>query len=224
MIETAVAHIPLFRSLPMPPLVLAPNKALLEASRLRPLVHGGERATWVELAALTSLGLCAALSSALLDFNLRIPGHAILRAIVPMSFGLALVPRRHAGSVMTATALLGVLGLRALGESHGGSGALTSLLLTGPMLDLASRRARPGWRLYLAFSLAGLASNLAALTVRAATKALGWERAGGRPLLEWWSQAAGTYAACGLAAGLLSALLWFHLAAERPDPAGETSA
>jgi hypothetical protein len=223
MIETA-ARIPAFRSLSMLPLVLSPNRALLEASRLRALVHGGERATWVELATLIALGLCAALTSALLDFNLRIPGHAILRVIVPMSLGLALVPRRYAGSVMTTSALLGVLGLRALGVPHGGSGALTSLLLTGPMLDVASRRARPGWRLYLAFSLAGLASNLAALTVRAAIKALGWERAGSRPLLEWWSQAAGTYAACGLVAGLLSALVWFHLAAERPGSPEEASA
>ena len=30
--------------------------------------------------------------------------------------------------------------------------------------------------------------------------------------------------ACGLVAGLLSALFWFHLAAERPDPPGETAA
>jgi hypothetical protein len=209
----------------MLPLVLTPNQELLEASRLRALVRGGERATWVELATLIGLGLCAALASTLLDLKLRIPGHAILRAIVPMSLGLALGPRRWAGSVMTATAVLGVLGLRAWGLSRGGSGAWTSLVLTGPMLDLAARGVRPGWRLYLCFSLAGLGSNLAALTVRAGTKAVGWEHAGSRQLQEWWPQAIGTYAACGLVAGLLSALFWFHLAAvtEPPDQAGRIS-
>jgi hypothetical protein len=223
-IEAVAALIPVFGSLLMPPLALTPNQGLLEASRLRTLVRGGERATWVELATLTALGLCAALASTLLDFKLRIPGHAILRAIVPMSLGLALVPRHYAGSVMTATALLGVLGLSAWGMSHGGSGAWTSLLLTGPMLDVAARGARPGWRLYLGFSLAGLASNLVALTVRAGTKVLGWEHGGNRPFQEWWPQAIGTYAACGLVAGLLSALFWFHLASEPHDQAGRISA
>jgi hypothetical protein len=117
-----------------------------------------------------------------------------------------------------------MLGLRAWGLSRGGSGAWTSLALTGPFLDLAARRARPGWRLYLGFSLAGLVSNLVALGVRASTKALGWEHAGKRQLPEWWPEAIGTYAACGLVAGLLSALLWFHLAAARPEPPERTRA
>jgi hypothetical protein len=83
---------------------------------------------------------------------------------------------------------------------------------------------RPGWRLYLGFTLAGLVTNLVALAVRAGTKALGWEHAGTRQLPEWWPEAVGTYAACGLVAGLLSALFWFHLAAERPDPPEGVSA
>jgi len=141
-----------------------------------------------------------------------------------MSLGLALVPRPWAGSVMTAAAMLAALGLRAGGMARGGSGAWTSLCMTGPLLDLALRSARPGWRLYLGFSLAGLASNLVALAVRASTKALGCEHAGSRQLPEWWPQAIGTYAPCGLVAGLLSALFWFHLDPERPDPAGRVSA
>jgi hypothetical protein len=204
----------------------------VEASRLRPAVRGGERATWVELATLIGLGICAAFASTVLDLKLRIPGHAILRAIVPISLGLALVPRRGAGSVITAAALLALAALRAGGISRGGSGALTSLALSGLLLDLAAHRVRPGWRLYLGFTLAGLVTNLAALTVRAGTKALGWEHAGSRQLPEWWPEAVGTYAACGIVAGLLSALLWFHFAAERPgldpvagpDALGESSA
>jgi hypothetical protein len=207
----------------MPALVLTPNKELLEASRLRALVRGGEQVTWVELATLMALGLCAALASTMLDFRLRIPGHAILRAIVPIALGVALVPRRGAASVATVAALVAMLCLRVWGVSRGGSGAWTSLALSGPLLDLAARSARPGWRLYLGFSLAGLGSNLVALAVRASTKALGWEHAGQRQLPEWWPEAVGTYAACGLVAGLLSALFWFHLAPGRPDPAGRGS-
>jgi hypothetical protein len=218
------ARFPEFRSSPMPLLALTPNKELGEASRLQSLVHAGERTTWGELATLMSLGACAALASTLLDIKLRIPGHAILRAIVPISLGLALVPRRWAGSVMTAAALLSMLGLRAWGVSRGGSGAWTSLALTGPMLDVVARRVQPGWRLCAGFSLAGVASNLAALAVRAGTKALGWEHAGSRQLAEWWPQAIVTYAACGLVAGALSALLWFHLAARRPEEDRRVSA
>jgi hypothetical protein len=206
----------------MPPLVLTPNPALLESTRLRTLVRGSERATWVELGILIGLGVCAALASTVLDIKLRIPGHAILRAIVPISLGLALVPRRGAGSVITASALVALAALRGWGITRGGSGALTSLALSGPLLDLAARRVRPGWRLYLGFTLAGLATNLVALAVRAGTKALGWEHTGPRQLPEWWPQAVGTYATCGIVAGLLSALFWFHLAANRPEPTGET--
>jgi hypothetical protein len=119
--------------------------------------------------------------------------------------------------VITAAALPTLAALRAWGISRGGSGALTSLALSGPLLDLVARRVRPGWRLYLGFTLGGLVTNLAALAVRAGTKALGWEHAGTRQLPEWWPEAVGTYAACGLVAGLLSALFWFHLAAGRPE-------
>jgi hypothetical protein len=209
--------------MPVPSLVLTTNEGLREASRLRAMVHGGQRATWVEVATLMALGICAALASTVLELRLRIPGHAILRAIVPMSLGLALVPRRWAGSIMTAAALVAAGGLRAWGVTRGGSGALTSLFMTGPLLDLALRRARPGWRLYLGFCLAGLASNLVALAVRASTKALGWEHAGRRQLPEWWPEAIGTYAACGVVAGLLSALFWFHIAAQGQEPAGRIS-
>jgi hypothetical protein len=206
------------------PIALTLDNELLKASRLEVLVHRGEPTTWIELATLTALGFCAVLASTLLDFKLRIPGHAIVRAIVPISLGLALVPRRGAGSVMTAAALLALASFRLSGVSRVGSGALTSLALTGPMLDFAARRARTGWRLYLGFGLAGLATNLVALAVRAGTKALGWERGGSRQLPEWWPEAIVTYAVCGVVAGLLSALFWFHYTAARPDPAEEVSA
>jgi hypothetical protein len=69
------------------------------------------------------------------DFNLQIPGHAILRAVLPMAIGLALVPRKNGGTVM---------GVAALGGELPGLGACTSLALLGPMLDLALRSSAAG--------------------------------------------------------------------------------
>ena len=76
-------------------------------------------------------------------------------------------------------------------------------------------RARGGWRLYLGFVLGGLASNVAALTIRGAAKILSGGTSGGRPLGDWWSEAMWSYPLCGVIAGLISALAWFHLAARR---------
>ena len=54
----------------------------------------------VQIGALVLLGAGAALASGLLDFRLRIPGHAILRSVFPMALGLALVPVRKGGTLM----------------------------------------------------------------------------------------------------------------------------
>src|SRR5690606_25269753 len=159
--------------------------------------------------------LAAAAATALLDLGWRIPGHAILRTVIPLAVGLALVPRRGSGMVMSATAGSGMLGLQAAGMAGGGAGALTSLLLTGPLLDVASRWSLRGWHVYLSFALAGLTSNMLAFLVRWATKAAsggggGGGMGGGRALAEWQPQAIVTYAICGLLAGLLGAAVCFR--------------
>jgi hypothetical protein len=41
-------------------------------------------------------------------------------------------------------------------------------------------------------------------------KWIGWEQARGRPFATWLSQAAISYTLCGLAAGVLSASVWFY--------------
>jgi hypothetical protein len=88
---------------------------------------------------------------------------------------------------------------------------MTSLCMTGPCLDLALWGADRGWRLYLGFGLAGLLSNLIAFGVQAASKLSGLSQGGGRRFAEWWPQALGTYAACGVLAGVISAAIWFRL-------------
>ena len=201
--------------------MLAVHSGLFSESRLPALSRWDEPATHAEWAALVLAGAGAALAAAFIDLGFRLPGQAILRSVLPMGLGLALVPRRGAGSVMGIAALATALGLRGMGAAALGLGATTSLCLTGPFLDLALTTARYGWQIYLGCGLAGLSSNLAALAIRGGGKLAG-VGGGGRRIDDWWSQAWFTYPACGLAAGLLSALVWFHLwpgRRERPQTA-----
>ena len=185
-----------------------------------------------ELAVLLLTGGVASVLTNVVRFGLGIPGSSIVFAVFPMALGFALVPRRGAGSVMAAGALLtsGMLGVA--GVRLDGFGAQTSLLATGPMLDLALRWAKHGWRLYLAFVLACAGSNTLAFFARAAGKlygigGLGGQHGGGggggaggggagRLLFDvWLPQAMWTYACAGIVAGLLSAAVWFHFRERR---------
>jgi hypothetical protein len=189
------------------------HEGLWSSTRLPSLVAPGQRISGREWAALLLAGAGAALAACFLDLGLRLPGHAILRSVFPMALGLALVPRQGAGLVMGAGALLTAGGLRLAGLGPG-AGALTSLLLIGPCLDLALWNASAGWRVYLRFALAGLAANLAALAVRGGLKLVGVD-VGSRPWEAWWPVAIGTYALFGIIAGLVSAVAWFRLGPNR---------
>jgi hypothetical protein len=192
------------------------HDGLLTSARVPSLARPGRAISAVEVAVLMLLGAAAAAGTMLLNMPLRIPGHAILRSVFPMALGMALVPRSLAGSIMGVSALATAL-LFLAGGTGAGPGAITSLALTGPLLDLALLGARRPWRLYFGFVLAGLGSNLAAFFVRWGFRAIG-ARAGGRSLAEWLPLASWTYAVCGALAGLLSALVWFHLRPRR-EPA-----
>jgi hypothetical protein len=204
--------------------VLSIHPGLAGNSRVPALAREGQGSDTAALLVLLGAGVTAAMATVLLDFSLRVPGHAILRAVFPMALGLALAPRRRGGMVMGSAALGSVFMIKVGGWVTPGIGALTSLALVGPCLDAALWRARKGWRLYLAFAVAGLASNLAALTMRAGTKFVGFDHLAARPLAAWWFQAVGTYALCGALAGLLSAMVWFRFSADSrngtaPEPA-----
>ncbi len=203
--------------------VLPVHPGLAGNSRLPALVQRGQRSDTAATLLLLGAGVTAALATVFVDMSLRIPGHAILRAVFPMALGLSLAPRRMGGMVMGAGALGSVLAIKAGGWGGVGVGALTSLALTGPLMDLVLWRASRGWRLYLAFALAGLTSNLAALTLRAGAKLVGLDHAAGRPLALWWFQAVGTYAICGALAGLISAIVWFQLSSRRRESADDGS-
>lgn len=210
--------------------ILSVSRGLQRAARVPSLTApDSQRVRAAELAVLVLAGTAAALLTNLARFRMGIPGSSIVFAVFPMALGFALVPRRGAGSVMAAGAIAttGVLWL--VGVRLDGVGAQSSLLATGPLLDLALRWAERGWRLYAAFVLACAASNALAFVVRASAKlygfggggrgrggggggggGLGGGLGGGRPFDDWLPQAVWTYAAAGIVAGLVSAVVWFH--------------
>ena len=190
--------------------VFAIHPALVDASRLLQRGKVTYSLQKSEIAWLLGMGALAGLSSSYLDFGWRIPGHAILRAVLPMTIGMALVPRRNTGLVMAAGAAMTLYSVRLFGGPLPGLGAGTSLLLLGPILDRAVLCANNGWRIYFGFAVAGLASNYAALVVRAAPKILGFDHGRGRPLNVWLTEALVTYALCGIVAGLISACICFR--------------
>ncbi len=195
--------------------ILPVDEALRATSRLPPLGAGHETVRRLELTALVLAGSAAALLTHLLRLRLGIPGSSIVFAILPLALGFALVPRRGAGAVMSGAALATTAVLGVAGVRLDGIGAVTSLTVAGPLLDLAWRWGQAGgWRLYRSFVLAGAASNAAAFVVRAAAKAL--ELPGGSvggSFHAWWPRAIATYAAAGLIAGLVAAAAWFRLRA-----------
>ncbi len=191
--------------------LLKPHPGLSGVTRLHRLAHRSENVSWLEWLTLIGVGIVTAALSALVDVHVRIPGHAILKVVFPVAAGLAMVPRRGAGSTIGGSALITALGMRmaGFGGEGLGFGALTSLTVIGPALDWTLRHARSGRAVYIGFVLAGLFTNLVALVVRGTLKGLGWEHAGGRPLASWLAQASITYVLCGIVAGLVSAAVWF---------------
>lgn len=207
--------------------MFAPASNLLQSSRLPSLTRHEASISAQELAALLAFGGLAAVAVSTLHISFRVPGHAILRAVFPMAAGLALVPRRSGGLVMTAGAILttAFLHLGNFGEIQ--SAAFVSLLALGPMLDLALASAPLGWRLYARFAAAATAANLLAFLVRIVPQML-FHRgggmgsgtaggnglgglAGGHDLLSIWPVALVSFTLCGAIAGLVSAAVLFRL-------------
>jgi len=190
------------------------HNGLVAAARLPRIARFSERITSAELLLLFLCGGAAAAASGFVRLGIRIPGNAIVLAVIPMVLGLALAPRRMAGFVMSAGAFGTAAALSLSGLCYYGGGAFVSLCLAGPIMDLALTRARSGWRLYLGLVLAGIATNVLALFSRGAGKLLGFDTSGSmRPFATWWPQAIYTYVLCGALAGLIGAICFFQLRA-----------
>lgn len=174
----------------------------------------GDRLTLREVGLLLLLGGAAAALANLIELNLRLPGHAILRATLPLAAGMALVPRYGAGTVMGLASLGTSLIFRTAGLGDTGWGAMASTSILGPLLDLFLSRAGSGRQIYMATVLAAVAANLAAFGIQAALKLGGH----GRSLSQWLPLAAVTYPAFGIVAGLISGAMCFRW--ERPRGRG----
>src|SRR5512147_2103176 len=145
------------------------HEGLAGASRVPPLARSRERMSALELLVLLASGAAAAAAVGMAKLGLGIPGHSIVLAALPLALGLSLAPRHVAGSIMSAGALGTAWLLQGGGVASYGSGSFVSLCLLGPLMDLALRGARRGWRVYAALVLAGTATNLLALTSRASS-------------------------------------------------------
>lgn len=186
------------------------NKPGLQISSRLPTLAEESRVSAKEIAVLLACGTLAAAAVGLVRLRMGLPGHAILRAVLPMAIGFALVPRRGGGSVMAfgAGIMAAVMSIAQVGSFQ--PAALLSVLLLGPILDLALLGKPQGWQLYARFVAAGAAANLFAYVLKVATVQLGWSVSGGRNFLSFGMGALGSFIACGALAGLVSAAICFR--------------
>lgn len=201
--------------------ILLVRQSLLNSSRVGSLSRPGSRLTAGELAVLGGLGAIAAWATAFFHLGIHVPGHAILRGVLPMALGLAVVPRRGSGTIMGLSAGLMASALAFGPGARIQPAAMVGLVTLGPLLDLTMIRAGHGWRLYARLMAAGLAANLLAFAARFASAWLGlgrlgggggggWGRSGGGPLPAFAATALLSFAICGAVAGLVGGLIWFR--------------
>jgi hypothetical protein len=192
------------------------HEGLAAAGRIPTAARVRDRISDIEVAILIFCGMISASAISFVRLGLRLPGHAIVIAMIPMALGMALVPRKFSGFIMGAGACGAALMFGAFGLVQNGAGSFVSMCLIGPVMDLALTKARSGWRLYFGMILAGISTNLLAFFSRSMSKLMGLDP-GTRLFGEWWSQAIVTYSLCGALAGLIGALCFFHLRNRRSE-------
>ena len=165
----------------------------------------------ITLAALACVGIATAIATAYVKLHLGISGHAIVLTVAPTVLGVGLFPRRWAGTTIACSALVTALALRFTGGALVGPSALTAFVATGVLVDAVMSRRWSGLPLYAALIGAGLLANVAAFGAHLIETAAIGVIAGGKP----WIVQIASYAACGGAAGALSAALAFQLRPKR---------
>jgi hypothetical protein len=186
------------------------HDGLATAGRIPPVTRVREHVSAAEMIILILCGAAAASAVSFIKLGLRLPGHAIVVAMIPLALGFGLAPRRLSGFVMSGAALSTAAVFTIAGLAQYGTGPFVSLCLIGPVADLALSRAWNGWRLYLGLIVAGVATNLMALMSRTAGRVLGVDPSW-RPFGSWMIQALVTYSLSGALAGLIGAICFFHL-------------
>ena len=155
---------------------------------------------------LICFGIIAGISVSHLKLSIGILGHAIIRVMIPMALGLSLAPVRSAGAIMGISGLITAFIGQTLTEGRGtGTGAYTSLVCTGVLMDLTLYFANTGWKLYTGLIVSGLFANLLAFYVRSGFKS--FLKINIFDFSTWFQTAAFTYPICGLLAGLLCLFL-----------------
>jgi hypothetical protein len=182
---------------------------LRTASRL-PTLAGEAGVTAAEVACLFACGAAAALAVGLIHYSFGIPGIAILRGVLPIAFGFAIVPRRSAGITMSmgAGATAAVMNAAHLGEFQ--IPAMVGTLAFGPVLDFVLAGRPQGWRIYLRFGVAGATANLLAFSAKFVSAYFGWHFPGSGRVTHFWSLSLGSFILCGALAGIISAVIWFR--------------
>jgi hypothetical protein len=203
--------------------VFASKPSLRNASRL-PALSDELRISATEIACLLGCGMLAAVAVGFGNQIIRgVPGHAILRGVLPMALGLALVPRRSAGMTMSLSAGLTAAVMSWQGVGRFQPAAILSVVVLGPVLDAALAG---HWWLYARFFAAGAIANLLAFAMRFSMAFLGWQAGGGgggrgggggtgggggQQFMDFWSAALVSFLVCGALAGLVSAAVWFRM-------------
>jgi hypothetical protein len=206
--------------------VFLPRRPLLGTTRVRGLTQAASPITAAEFFVLLAAGVVAACAVALVHPEIHVQGHAILRAAVPLVLGLAIVPRRSAGSIMSVAGGLTILAFKFGYIGRLQPPAVGALLLLGPAIDLALAGSPHGWWLYLRFALAGTAANLAAFGMRFVMSWLHLDPGSGGGFRRSIPTSLVSFALCGALAGLVSGAVFFRPAprdADSPDRAGGTS-
>ncbi len=190
----------------------APQLSVRASSRL-PAISRAAEISAAELACLLVCGALAALAIGFLHLSLRVPGHAILRGVLPMAAGFALVPRRWAGTVMAVGAGITSAAMSAMHIGSFPAPAMLSVFALGPVLDVALLGRPTGWRLYARFVVAGAVANLLAYVLKVAGIQLGVEMGGGggREFMRFAIHTVlSSYILCGALAGYLGAAACFR--------------
>jgi hypothetical protein len=164
-----------------------------------------------ELACLLACGALAAVTIGALHLSLRVPGHAILRGALPMTLGLALVPRHWAGTIMAVGTGITAAAMTFANIGSFPSTAILSVFALGPVLDVALLGKSTGWRLYGRFIAAGVVANLFAFALKMAGVQIGIDALGGSgQFLRLGWLAVVSYIICGALAGFLGAAACFR--------------
>lgn len=187
---------------------------MVDSSRLSIISRSQSSLQIREYLLIIGMGVITGFIVQYVNFHLKIPGHAILKSVLPISIGTAIVPRKSTGTMIAMVGLFTLLLLRVAHGTMTGTGALTSLAATGIFIDIAKNIGQSGWRLSMAFVIAGLSSNMLAFIVRGSWRF--WLQ-NSFEFYGWMSTAEITYPTCGVLAGLLSSLLLFRMTPNSPD-------